>query len=132
MTVTVVVAWIGIGVPIFGHRVGVKRPDDEDGEDADDEHERRQHQEPRRLRDPDEVDRGEQHEPDEADREQVVRESREHTGEARGSGREADRDSEDVVDDERRRAEQRDAAAEVELGDRVRTSPSGWAAMTCV
>ncbi len=109
----------------LGHRVGMKRPDDEDGEDADDEHQRRQHQEPRRLRDADEIDRGEQHEADETDHEQVGCQSREHAGETRCPGREADRDGEDVIDDERRRSEQRDAAAEVELGDRVRPSALG-------
>ena len=66
-----------------------------------------------------------QRQPDQRDREQVVRERGEHAAEAGRAGREADRDRQHVVDDERRRRQQRRPAAEVRLGDRVRAAALG-------
>ena len=67
---------------------------------------RRQHQQLRRLGDPEHVDRGQQREAEQGDQQQVVREGREDAAEARRAGGQADRDRQHVVDEQRGGGEQ--------------------------
>ena len=106
----------------LGDGMRMKRPDDQGREHAHDEHRERQREHLGGLRDPEHVDRGEQRERDQADREQVARQPREHAGEARRTGREADRHGQHVVDDERSGGKQGGQPPEISLCNRVRAA----------
>ena len=108
-----------------GDRVGMKRPHDDHREDAHDEHRGRDHQQLGRLGDPEHVHRRQQRQPDQADEQQMMREAGEHTAETRRAGSQADRDGEHVVDEQRRRGEQRRNTAEIELRDGVGAAALG-------
>ena len=101
----------------------VKRPDDDHRQDAENKDHRWQHQQPRRLADPEHVHAREHGEPDQRDQEEMMREPWENAPEARGSRRKAHRDGQHVVDDHCCRRQQTRPAAEVGLRHRIGAAP---------
>jgi hypothetical protein len=82
-----------------GYRMRTDEPDDDDGEDTDDEHQRRSHQHLGRLGDADQVDGGDQDKPGHRHGQQVMRHHRKDAAQTGCPGRQTDRNGQHVVDD---------------------------------
>ena len=105
-----------------GHRVRLEEAEADDGENPDDEEQCRAHQHLRRLRDADQIDHIEHDEPCQCEREQVMRQRWEHARQARGSGRQAHRHCQHVVDQQAGGSQQGRPPAQVLLRHRVRAA----------